>query len=84
MSVLNMVASVGDTVGDIVDATSTSVSIGSLINLVKQGVAGVFDMASSAFNFLFNNPLCAFSLCVGFGYTALGLVKKGLRVAKRS
>lgn len=84
MGGLNMVASVGDTIDDIVDAGSTTFSIGSLINLLKVGVAGVFDMASSAFNFLFNNPLCAFMLCVGFGYTALSIVRKALRVAKRS
>lgn len=84
MGAVNMVASVGDTVTDIADAGSTTVSIGSLITLVKTGVAGVFEMAASAFNFLFNNPLCAFMLCVGFAYVALSMVRKALRVAKRS
>ncbi|MDE7398584.1 MAG: hypothetical protein K2N06_03560 [Oscillospiraceae bacterium] len=85
MGVLNMAASVNqDNLGDIIDAGSTKFSIGALIELVKTGVMGVFDMAASAFNFLFNNPLCAFMLCVGFAYTALSMVRKALRVAKRS
>lgn len=70
--------------GDIIESGSSTLSLGALIELVGTGVAGVFDMATSAFGFLFNNPLCAFMLCVGFGYTALSIVRKALRVAKRS
>ena len=74
----------GDTIGDTVSNIGTTVEMSSLITLVKTGVTGVLEMASTAFNFLIQNPLCAFMMCVGFGYTALSLVKKALRVAKRT
>ena len=76
--------SIGDTIGDSAANLGTSVEMSTLIPLIKQGVVGVLVMASSAFNFLIQNPLCAFAMCVGFGYTALSIVKNALRVAKRT
>lgn len=69
---------------DVVGATETYADVGAVITLIKQGVSGVFEIASSAFGFLMDNPLCAFMVCVGFGSVALGLVRKAIRVAKRS
>lgn len=70
--------------GDVVDAVNTYKDVGAIITLIKQGVAGVFEIASSAFGFLMDNPLCAFMVCVGFGSVALGLIRKAIRVAKRA
>lgn len=67
-----------------VGALQTYADVGSIITLMKQGVSGVFEIASSAFNFLMSNPLCAFMVCVGFGSVALSLVRKAIRVSKRS
>lgn len=70
--------------GEVADAVKTYADVGAIITLMKQGVAGVFEIAGSAFNFLMANPLCAFMVCVGFGSVALGLVRKAIRVSKRS
>lgn len=70
--------------GDVVEAAKTYADVGAVITLIKQGVSGVFEIASSAFGFLMDNPLCAFMVCVGFGSVALGLVRKAIRVAKRA
>lgn len=70
--------------GEAVEAAKTYADVGAIITLMKQGVAGVFEIAGSAFNFLMANPLCAFMVCVGFGSVALGLVRKAIRVSKRS
>lgn len=70
--------------GDVVEAVNTYANVGAVITLIKQGVSGVFEIASSAFGFLMDNPLCAFMVCVGFGSVALGLVRKAIRVAKRA
>lgn len=67
-----------------IDAITTYADVGAIITLMKQGVAGVFEIGSSAFGFLMSNPLCAFMVCVGFGSVALGLVRKAIRVAKRA
>ncbi len=67
-----------------VNTMSTSAEITSIIDIVKTGVSGVFDIAGSAFDFLMANPLCAFMVCVGFGSVALGFVRRALRVSKRS
>lgn len=70
--------------GDVVDGVMTYADVGSIITLMKQGVSGCFEIASSAFGFLMDNPLCAFMVCVGFASVALGLVRKAIRVSKRS
>lgn len=71
-------------VGGAGQAVETYVDVNAIIALVKTGVAGVFDIASSAFGFLMDNPLCAFMVCVGFGSVALGMVRRALRIAKRT
>lgn len=70
--------------GDVVEAVNTYKDVGAIITLMKQGVTGVFEIASSAFGFLMSNPLCAFMVCVGFGSVALGLVRKAIRISKRA
>ncbi len=70
--------------GDVVDGVKTYADVGSIITLMKQGVTGCFEIAGSAFGFLMDNPLCAFMVCVGFASVALGLVRKAIRVSKRS
>lgn len=73
----NQEASVG---GNVVSA----VEVGTILPAIKAGVAGVFDIASSAFSFLMANPLCAFMLCSGFAFTALSLIRRALRISKRT
>lgn len=68
----------------VIDAVNTYKDVGAIITLMKQGVTGVFEIAGSAFGFLMDNPLCAFMVCVGFASVALGIVRKGIRVSKRS
>lgn len=63
-------------------ADTTDVS--GVIGLIKTSVTGVFDIAGSAFSFLMANPLAAFMVGSGFAFTALGVIRKGLKVAKRS
>ncbi len=69
---------------DVGGAVDTYVDVNAIIALVKTGVAGVFDIASSAFGFLMDNPLCAFMVCVGFASVALSMVRRSLRIAKRT
>ncbi len=69
---------------DVGGAVDTFVDVNAIIALVKTGVAGVFDIASSAFGFLMDNPLCAFMVCVGFASVALSMVRRSLRIAKRT
>lgn len=58
--------------------------VSSVITLIKTSVSGVFEIAGSAFSFLISNPLAAFMVGTGFAFTALGVVRKGLKTAKRS
>ncbi len=74
---------VGETVSGVVENAQAAVDVKTILPMIKEGVAGVFDIASSAFSFLLSNPLCAFMMGSGFAFTALGLVRKGLRIAKR-
>ncbi len=69
---------------DVGGAVQTYADVNAIIALVKTGVGGVFDIASSAFGFLMDNPLCAFMVCVGFGSVALSMVRRALRIAKRT
>lgn len=62
-------------------ATST---VPGVIELIKTSVTGVFEIAGSAFSFLMANPLAAFMVGGGFAFTALSIIRKGLKVAKRS
>lgn len=71
-------------VSDVADAVQTYADVSAIITLMKKGVSGVFEIAGSAFGFLMSNPLCAFMVCVGFSYVALGLVRRSIRVAKRA
>lgn len=80
MDVLLTVAEAGQ---EALPSVSTS-SLTEVISLIKTSVTGVLEIASSGFNFLFSNPLCAFMIGSGFAFTSLGLVRKGLRVAKRT
>ena len=64
--------------------TATETEVSSILPIIKAGVAGVFDIASSAFNFLLSTPLSAFMIGSGFAFSALGLARKALRVAKRT
>ncbi len=66
------------------EAVGANVDVSGIITLVKTGVSGVFDISSSAFGFLMDNPLCAFMVCVGFGSVALSFVRKAIRIAKRT
>lgn len=58
--------------------------VSSILPMIKAGVTGGVDIASSAFNFLLSTPLSAFMLASGFAFSALGLARKALRVSKRS
>ena len=70
--------------GDVVDSVESAIEVNAILPTIKAGVAGVFDIASSAFSFLLSNPLCAFIMCSGFAYTALSLVRRAFRVARRA
>lgn len=65
------------------DAAST-VDLTTILDNVKQAVGGIFDLAGSGFSFLVSNPLCFLMIGSGFAFTAFGLVRRALRVAKRS
>lgn len=73
--------SVGETV---VDTVTEHIDLAAMLTIMKSGVAGVFSLASSAFDFLIDNPLCAFMVCIGIAYTSLSIVRKALRTAKRT
>lgn len=64
--------------------TASTTDVSSVITLIKTGVSGVFEIAGSAFSFLMNNPLAAFTVAVSFAFTGLSVIRKGLKVAKRS
>lgn len=51
---------------------------------IEEGVSIAFDIASKAFDFLIANPFCALMLGVGFAYTALSLIHRGVKTAKRT
>lgn len=78
---LALLDGVGET---IVDTVVTNIDMTAMFTILKNGVSGVFSIASSAFGFLMENPLCAIMVSVGFAYAALNIVRKGLRVAKRT
>lgn len=65
-------------------ATTEAADITSVGTLITTGVEQAFTIATKAFDFLMANPLCALMVGVGFAYTALSLIKRGIRVAKRS
>lgn len=69
---------------EVVDAVTTYADVSAIITLMKTGVTGVFEIASAAFGFLMDNPLCAFMVCVGFAYSALSLVRKAIKTSKRT
>ena len=73
-----------DTTTDIVDNYASSAEMGSIIDLITKATKGTFEIATSAFEFLMSNPLCAFMVGTGFAWSALSLVRKGLKVAKRT
>ncbi len=64
-------------------APSTETEVNAVLPMIKAGVTGVFDMATSAYDFLLSAPLCAFMIGSGFAFMALGLVRKALRIGKR-
>lgn len=74
----------GETASNVVENVGTKIEMSSLIPVIKEAVTGVFDIASAGFNFLFSNPLCAFMIGSGFAFSALGLVRKALKTAKRA
>jgi len=63
--------------------SSTEAEVNGVLPMLKAGVSGVFDMATSAYDFLLSAPLCAFMIGSGFAFMALGLVRKALRIGKR-
>lgn len=65
-------------------ATETTTTVATVGETITTGVEQAFNIASKAFDFLMNNPLCSLMVGVGFAYTALSLIRKGIRVAKRS
>ncbi len=77
-----MSSAVVEGVGDAVDAVGQRISMSAIIDTIKSGIGGVFEIAGQAFDFLIDNPLCALMLVTGFAYTGLSLVKRGLRIAK--
>ena len=74
----------GETTSQVVENTATKIELSSVLSLIKEAVSGVFDIAGSAFNFMYQNPLCAFMIGSGFAFSALGLVRKALKTAKRA
>lgn len=75
---------VADTASDVVQNAASGLELKSIIPVIKDAVTGVFEIAGSGFNFLFQNPLCAFMIGSGFAFSALGLVRKALKTAKRA
>lgn len=69
---------------DVVEGVKTYADVGNIITLLKSAVSGCFEIASSAFGFLMSNSLCAFMVGVGFCSVSLSLVRKAIRVSKRS
>lgn len=70
--------------GDVLDDVADKFDMTAVLKLIKEAVSGVFEIAGSAFTFLISNPLAAFIVGSGFAFTALSLVRKALRVAKRA
>ena len=66
------------------EGTPSASSMEQVVQLIKGGVQGAFDIASSAFDFLISNPLAAFIVGAGFAFTALSLIRKAIRVARRA
>lgn len=83
---LNLMAEAGESVleNGVGTNAESAVEVASILPMIKAGVMGVFDIATSAFNFLLSTPLSAFMLGSGFAFTALSLARKALRVSKRS
>lgn len=65
-------------------AEQAAVTLDTIISNVTTAVGGVFNLASEGFNFLLSNPLCFLMIGSGFAFTAFGLVRRALRVAKRT
>lgn len=63
---------------------TTTTTVTEVGEVIATGVEQAFSIASSAFDFLMSNPLCSLMVGVGFAYTALSLIKRGIRVAKRA
>lgn len=63
---------------------ATTWDMAAVISCISDAMAGIFEMAGTAFDFLIGNPLCAFMIGGGFCFVALGLVRKALRTAKRA
>lgn len=68
---------------EVTETVSNTIDMAQIITLLRQGVTGVFDIASQAFNFIATNPLCMFMMGCGFAGVALGIIRKAIRVAKR-
>lgn len=74
----------GNVADTVVDTVTEHIDMAAMFTIMKSGVSGVFSIASSAFDFLMDNPLCAIMICTGICFTSLSLVRKGIRTAKRS
>ncbi|MBE6889640.1 MAG: hypothetical protein E7485_06465 [Ruminococcaceae bacterium] len=61
----------------------TAVDTSTVMDKVTAGLEGGFTMGTKAFNFLMDNPLTSFIIGIGFCYTALGIIRRALRVSKR-
>lgn len=63
---------------------TTTTTVETVGQTIATGVEQAFNIATEAFDFLMGNPLCSLMVGVGFAYTALSLIRRGIRVAKRS
>lgn len=54
-----------------------------LINGIKDGVKGIYGIASEGFNFIANNPLCVLMVSLAFAGAGLGLVARAFKTARR-
>lgn len=75
---------IGSTIDNVVESGEANINVSAILPMIKTAVGGVFDIATSAFSFLLSTPLCAFMVGSGFAFSALGLARKALRVAKRT
>lgn len=63
---------------------AASVDLSTILTNVTTAVGGIFNLASEGFSFLTSNPLCFLMIGSGFAFTAFGLVRRALRIAKRT
>lgn len=50
---------------------------------IASNVGNIFQIATSGFNFIVENPLCMFMVAISFAGVALGLVKRAFKTARK-